>query len=57
MNAPDAIIDAPVGPYSDPHEIRAWIEELRALPESGAIRRALTDAEEMLNQRLARDEQ
>jgi len=27
-----ALIDAPVGPYSDPNDIRAWIDELRAMP-------------------------
>jgi len=28
------IIDPPVGPYSDPEDIRRWIEELEAMPPS-----------------------
>ncbi len=28
------IIDPPVGPYSDPEDIRRWIVELEAMPAS-----------------------
>lgn len=46
---PEMIIDPPVGPYSQPAEIEAWIEQLQefdsALPE---VQEALAQAREWL---------
>lgn len=54
---PRAIIDPPVGPYSDPDDIRAWLEELRKMPDNEDVRQAIKEAEQLLERRLARDEQ
>lgn len=51
VTTPRAIIDSPVGPYSDPNDIRAWIDELRTFPDSEDKRQALTDAEQLLARR------
>lgn len=53
---PKAIIDPPVGPFSNPDDIRSWIEELRTFPDCEETRQAKAEAEQMLSQRLARDE-
>lgn len=46
------LIDPPVGPYSPPERIRAWIRDLEALqPRDANVRQALEDARRWLRSR------
>ena len=42
------IIDPPVGPYSPVEEIKAWIEELKAIESSYEVARAIKEADALL---------
>jgi hypothetical protein len=45
------LIDPPVGPYSAPEDIEAWLAELRGYPKTPEVERAIRDAEAMLKTR------
>jgi hypothetical protein len=50
------MIDPPVGPYSAPEEIEAWIAKLRTYPITPEVEQAISDAETMLDRaRQTRD--
>jgi hypothetical protein len=38
------MVDAPVGPYSSPDEIRQWIRELESMPQIPYVPEALEEA-------------
>lgn len=42
------IIDPPVGPFSDPNDIRRWIKKLEAMPASPERDHELKDARNWL---------
>lgn len=42
------IIDPPVGPFHPPADITAWLETLRAMPESSERDDAIAQAERWL---------
>jgi hypothetical protein len=42
------LIDAPVGPYSTKEEIKAWIEELKAMEQVPEVLDAIAEAERWL---------
>lgn len=42
------IIDPPVGPFSAAAEIAAWLDELRAMPDTPERTDAIRDAERWL---------
>lgn len=50
---PRAIIDPPVGRFSSEEEIRAWISELRRMPNLPEVRTAIEEAERWLSERAA----
>lgn len=43
------LIDPPVGPYSDPAEIRAWIKELEKMDPAPEVGEAISMAREWLD--------
>lgn len=45
----EMIIDPPVGPYSEPEAIEAWLEELREMPENDDVQAAIDQAEGWLD--------
>jgi hypothetical protein len=47
------LIDPPVGHYSTPDEIQAWIDELNSMPQSDQRDLALEDAKQLLADALA----
>lgn len=49
------LIDPPVSSYSEPSEIRSWIETLEAMEDGPEVREALTEAREMLKLREGTD--
>jgi hypothetical protein len=49
------IIDPPVGPYDNPEAIKAWLDELRALPARQDVAEAIQEAERWLRECADRD--
>jgi Mg-chelatase subunit ChlD len=49
------LIDAPVSPYSDPDDIRAWLAELATMEQTPEVKDAIREAEEMLADRERHD--
>ena len=49
------IIDPPVGPFDNPEVIKAWLDELRALPMCQEVAQAIQEAERWLLESIDRD--
>jgi hypothetical protein len=47
------LIDSPVGHYSSPDDIQAWIDQLDSMPKSDQRDSALADAKQLLAEALA----
>lgn len=48
MSEKEQIVDAPIGPYSSPADIRAWIQELEQMEQTENVRLSLDEAKEWL---------
>lgn len=57
MTQPTMIIDPPVGPFDSPEAIKAWLDELRALPMCQEVAQAIQEAERWLMECTDRDSQ
>lgn len=55
MTHPSMIIDPPVGPFDNPEVIKAWLDELRALPMCQEVAQAIQEAERWLLESIDRD--
>jgi len=50
MSTPDKyyLIDPPVGPFSTPKEVEAWLKELAKLEQTTEVRDAIKEAKTLL---------